>query len=119
MDKMSGGVDFAELEGGRIVIIDFNFGAMDGFLDGINAPVTTNMFISNITGRRTAFLEELNQAKDLNTEDKWKTILTLSRKYLSHLSAKDRSSVRGDMVRWLGMNGFLTEKEEEFLFRKI
>ncbi|MDZ4661664.1 MAG: hypothetical protein SGJ18_08595 [Pseudomonadota bacterium] len=118
MDKMSGGVDFALLEDGRIVILDFNFGAMDGFLDGINSPITANMFMSNVVGRRTNLLVELSQARDLILEKKWRLILNLSRKYLGHLNATDRSSVRGDMVRWLGMNNYLTAKEEEFLFQK-
>lgn len=118
MDKMSGGVDFGLLENGRIVILDFNFGAMDGFLDGINSPVTANMFISSFTGRKTPLLNELSQAQNLNLDGKWQLILKLSRKYLSHLTPEDRSSVRGDMVRWLGMNKHLTENEEEILFQK-
>ena len=118
MDKMSGGVDFALLDSGRIVILDFNFGAMDGFLDGINSPITTNMFIANLTGQRTPLLEELSQARNLDFENKWRLILSMSQKYLSHLSAHDRRSVRGDMVRWLGMNKYVTEKEEELLFQK-
>lgn len=112
---MAGGVDIALLEDGSFVIIDFNFGATSGFLDGPKAPVTANMYVANLIDKKTPLLEELSLIGGLPADKKPSAIKLFAKKYLRHLSAKDRESVMHDIPRWLRHENLIDAAEEAAL----
>ncbi len=97
---LSGGVDVAILEGdGRAVVIDFNFGAFSGFIDAVDLPVSANMYISNLIGKHTPFLQELAAAAHLSPPEQERFIAELKSK-LNFLSDSAKSDLDHDIHQW-------------------